>query len=328
VEHATVERLLPNHLRVKIAERTPIAFAQNGDRVLLIDRHGALLDLPAGADAARLSFPVLDGMGQDVPLGVRQARMGLYLAFIRELDSHGEKVSARLSEVDLSDPDDTIGIFDENGSAIALHFGDHNFFERYQIYQTHLAEWQQQYPRLAKVDLRNAPQIVLGMAAGAPPPTSAAAGSAPAPQPSPATTPVSASDASTSNASASNPSASNVPAQPSLATTQPNSKPSAAGTQPAAAAHKAAAPKTAAKPNQKPSPKPVAKHPKPAAKADSKTAARPVAKSAAKPAARLTPAQQVFKNQPPRAPSALPALRLAQHPAALPKPIANQEGPQ
>jgi cell division protein FtsQ len=63
----------------------------------------------------------------------------------------------------LSDPEDVQALLAEGNAAITLHFGDANFFDKYQMYQTHLAEWQQQYPRLAKVDLRNAPQVVLGM---------------------------------------------------------------------------------------------------------------------------------------------------------------------
>jgi len=187
VERASVERLLPNRIHVRVTERVPMAFAQNGGQLQLIDRHGVLLSMPTGADAAQYSFPVLTGVGDDVPLSTRRARMDQYAAFLKDIDGHGEKVSARLSEVDLAEPEDVQALLAEGNSAITLHFGDTNYFERYQMYQAHLAEWQQQYPRLAKVDLRNAPQVVLGMGdaaakapvATAPPATDTAAVAAP-----------------------------------------------------------------------------------------------------------------------------------------------------
>jgi cell division protein FtsQ len=163
VERASVERLLPNRIHVRVTERVPVAFAQNGGELQLIDRHGVLLTMPTGAGAPQYSFPVLRGVGDDVPLSTRKARMDQYAAFLADVDGHGEKVSSQLSEVDLSEPEDVQALIAEGNSAITLHFGDTNYFERYQMYQAHLAEWQQQYPRLAKVDLRNAPQVVLGM---------------------------------------------------------------------------------------------------------------------------------------------------------------------
>ncbi len=166
VEHATVERLLPDRIAVVVRERTPVAFSQDGDRIRLIDRHGVLLDPSRGAEAQGYSFPVLQGVGTDVAASTRTARMQLYERFLADLDGGGEKVSSRLSEVDISDPEDVQAVIPESGAAYLVHFGDEKFAERYKIYQAHLAEWKGQYPRLATVDLRNAPQVVLGMGKG------------------------------------------------------------------------------------------------------------------------------------------------------------------
>ena len=46
VAHATVMRLLPDHLRVSITERTPVAFVRQGSRIGLVDASGVLLDMP------------------------------------------------------------------------------------------------------------------------------------------------------------------------------------------------------------------------------------------------------------------------------------------
>jgi cell division protein FtsQ len=169
VEHAVVMRILPNQLRVAVRERTPIAFVRIGDSVKLVDASGVVLNMPAALMAARhFSFPVVTGINPDEPLSTRAARMALYRRFIAELDGGGEKISSRLSEVDLSDAEDVRTTLPGKSSDLLLHFGDEKFLARYHIYQSHLAEWEQQYPRLAAVDLRYDGQVVLKMADGSP----------------------------------------------------------------------------------------------------------------------------------------------------------------
>ncbi len=169
VAHATVMRILPNQLRVAIVERTPIAFVRIGNQIKLVDADGVLLDMqPAALAAKHYSFPVVTGINPQDPLSVRRPRMRLYQKFMNEIDSSGEKLSKNLSEIDLSDPEDVQGLVSSGGSDILLHFGQDNFLERWHEYQAHLAEWKQQYPRLASVDLRYDRQVVLKMADNAP----------------------------------------------------------------------------------------------------------------------------------------------------------------
>lgn len=168
VEHATVMRLLPNQLRVAVRERTPVAFVRIGDQIKLVDAAGVILDMPPAMMAAKhFSFPVVTGIRPDDPLSTRTPRMHLYQKFVASLDSSGEKLSTQLSEVDLSDPEDIRVTMPARGSDILLHFGDENFLARYRVYQSHLADWEQQYPHLAAVDLRYDNQVVLKMADGA-----------------------------------------------------------------------------------------------------------------------------------------------------------------
>jgi cell division protein FtsQ len=168
VEHATVMRILPNQLRVAVRERTPIAFVRLGDQVKLVDAAGVILDMPPAMIAARhFSFPVVTGINPTDPLSVRTPRMRLYERFIADLDSGGQKISSDLSEIDLSDPEDVRASLPAGATDMLLHFGDEKFLARYHTYLSHLAEWQQQYPRLASVDLRYDSQVVLKMADGA-----------------------------------------------------------------------------------------------------------------------------------------------------------------
>jgi cell division protein FtsQ len=167
VEHATVMRLLPNQLRVAVRERTPIAFVRIGDQIRLVDAAGVILDMPPSIMAARhFSFPVVTGINPGDPLSTRGPRMRIYQRFIADLDSGGDKISSNLSEIDLSDPEDVRATLPAGATDMLLHFGDEKFLARYRRYQAHLAEWQQQYPRLTSVDLRYDTQVVLKMADG------------------------------------------------------------------------------------------------------------------------------------------------------------------
>ena len=184
VEHATVMRLLPNRLRVAIVERTPVAFVRQGTQIGLVDANGVLFDLPGpdveagGAAAVRngphYSFPVLTGISAEDPRSVRAARMKLYLGFMAALDATGEGISHKLSEVDLSNPEDVKAIVPDGGADILVHFGEEKYLERYRQYQAHLAEWRAQYPRLASVDMRYERQVVLEMQPGTTAPASTA----------------------------------------------------------------------------------------------------------------------------------------------------------
>ncbi len=197
VEHATVMRLLPNRVRVAIVERTPVAFVRQGSQIGLVDANGVLLDLPGpemdapgaprGTEAPRYSFPVLTGISAEDPLSTRAARMRIYLGFIAALDATGEKISHRLSEVDVSNPEDVTAVLPGSvsgpgtgaaagdGAEILVHFGDERYLERYREYEQNLPQWLAQYPRLASVDLRYERQAVLEMQPGEAASASAAA---------------------------------------------------------------------------------------------------------------------------------------------------------
>ena len=127
--------------------------------------------------------------------------MKIYMGFVAALDASGENISHRLSEVDVSNPEDVKAILPDpasggadtassgaetasganaasGGADVLVHFGDGRFLERYREYEQHLAEWRAQYPRLASVDLRYERQVVLEMQPGTAAPAVAAASAA------------------------------------------------------------------------------------------------------------------------------------------------------
>ncbi len=164
VAHATVMRLLPDILRVKIAERVPVAFVRQGTEIGLVDSSGVLLDMPPeAAGDPRYSFPVLTGVTAQEPLVDRAAKIQVYLQFMNALDSTGQHLTESVSEVDISDPEDLRALITSGGSDVLVHFGQEQFLRRYQEFEQHLPEWRQAYPKLASVDMRYQGQIVLGM---------------------------------------------------------------------------------------------------------------------------------------------------------------------
>ena len=160
VRAASVMRLWPNQIRIHLAERTPVAFALDGNTVRLVDNQGVLLDLPDAA-SRHYSFPVLAGITSADPLPIRAARIAMYLQFTRALDAQGGNISSTLSQVDLSDPEDVRAMFLGAVRQPLVHFGDSDYLARYQAYRAHLNEWLQQYPGLRSVDLRYGKQVVL-----------------------------------------------------------------------------------------------------------------------------------------------------------------------
>ena len=160
VESATVMRLLPNRLKIQIVERTPVAFAQIGSKIALIDLHGVVMDTPPGS-VKRYSFPVIVGMAEAEPLSTRAARMKIYGDLIEDLDSGGAHYSRELNEVDLSDPEDVKVTANDRNGEVLIHLGSSHYLDRYKIYVAHVQEWRQQFQRLRSVDLRYDRQVIV-----------------------------------------------------------------------------------------------------------------------------------------------------------------------
>jgi cell division protein FtsQ len=160
VASASVMRFVPNRLKIEIRERTPVAFARVGAKILLIDAGGTLMDLPT-AGTRKYSFPVILGTNPGEPLSTRAARMKIYSDLINQLDSTGAHYSQDLSEVDLSDPEDVKVLTNDPQGGVLVHLGSANYLDRYKIYITHVQQWRQQFDKLESVDLRYDRQIIV-----------------------------------------------------------------------------------------------------------------------------------------------------------------------
>jgi len=158
VEAATVQRLLPNRVRVQLRERTPVAFLRQGSALSLVDRFGVILTPP---QTATYNFAVLSGISDSLPLEERAARVALYLEMIADLDGSEKNYSRQLSEIDVGDPDDLRAMLPDGDGVVLLHFGRDRYQEKFEAYLQHRPLWQQSGENVRAVDLRYRGQIVL-----------------------------------------------------------------------------------------------------------------------------------------------------------------------
>ena len=164
VEHADVQRVLPNRIRVEITERTPVAFLRGANELSLLDVYGMILDRPAEGE---FRFPVVSGLGESMPRVLREQRMNLFGQFMKEIEHALPGADDHISEVDLSDGTDIratltgLGAAGSNSSPILVHFGDSDFANRYHLLAENIDQWRASAGRVDSVDLRFARQVVV-----------------------------------------------------------------------------------------------------------------------------------------------------------------------
>jgi len=167
VERATVQRLLPNRIRVELVERTPVAFLRQGTELALVDAHGVILERPMQGE---FRFAVVTGVSEAMPLEERERRMKLYVQFLNDVEVAKPGASAHVSEVDLAEATDLRATLadmpelseGENAQgAVLVHFGDKEFLSRFQIFLQNIGQWRAAVGRVESVDLRFDRQVVV-----------------------------------------------------------------------------------------------------------------------------------------------------------------------
>jgi cell division protein FtsQ len=169
VESASVQRVLPNRLRVELTERTPVAFARNGAELALIDAHGVILDRPRGED---LHFPIVTGVSEDLPRDQREKRMQTYEEFMGDIELVRGGSSDRVSEIDLSNPKDLRVVMTglarvDDAQAVTIHFGSSEFTGKYKMLVDNFSQWQANAGRVQSIDLQYSRQVVVNPDASA-----------------------------------------------------------------------------------------------------------------------------------------------------------------
>jgi cell division protein FtsQ len=163
VEEANVQRILPNRLRVRIVERTPVAFFKNGTELTLIDAHGVLLDRPEGED---FHFPIVTGLSENMLREERERRMATYTEFLKDIDLVRSGSSDRVSELELGNPRDLRAVLTglaggRDAQAVTVHFGHDDFTGKYRILVENFAQWQASAGTVQSIDLQYSRQVVV-----------------------------------------------------------------------------------------------------------------------------------------------------------------------
>lgn len=154
VRDATVMRFWPDRLRVRIAERQPVAFvrlepAQAGAafRTALIDSDGVILEIPPGA---RYDLPVLTGVDERQSLEMRAARVQRMLALFEEISELGERVS----EVDAENANNLKVTVNAGGLVVQVWLGRERYAYRLRRFLQYFPEVRRRYPAATTFDLR------------------------------------------------------------------------------------------------------------------------------------------------------------------------------
>ncbi len=158
VRSASVTRILPHGLLVHITERTPVAYANVGGHVSMVDDEGMLLEKP---DGGTFDFPVLYGLDTLANLDERRARLTLYSEFMRQLETEAPRAGWTISEVYLADAEDLRALLIHGQQTVEVHFGQKDFLDRFQNFLNLLPEIEKTDAQPASVDLRYRNQVVV-----------------------------------------------------------------------------------------------------------------------------------------------------------------------
>jgi cell division protein FtsQ len=154
VRDASVARIWPNRVAVKIQERRPVAFVsltaqRRGEPAVsaMIDADGVILAPPAGAT---YNLPVLVGVGRLEPEASRRERVRRMMTMLEDLGPLGSGIS----EIDVRILDNLKITLQMNDRAVILMLGNQRFRQRLQNFLTHSEQIRKRLPNATILDLR------------------------------------------------------------------------------------------------------------------------------------------------------------------------------
>ena len=166
IKDATVSRIWPNRILVQIAERAPVAFLHeagarsNAASVSLIDAEGTILQPPPHA---RFNLPVALGIQSAGAIEDRVYRVQRVMGLMKE----AAPLADRISEVDVTEPDNIKVTARAGNRAVTLLLGDRNFEKRIQNFINNYPKIQERLLDATMLDMRLEDRItVVGGANG------------------------------------------------------------------------------------------------------------------------------------------------------------------
>jgi cell division protein FtsQ len=147
VEDASISRVWPDRLAVRLRERRPVAFVFFRSGVLLIDAYGVLLDPPP---QTQFTFPVLSGVSEAETESERAERVHALL----QVEEEFGPLAKDLSEVNAADLNNIRIVAQVDRHAMEFILGDGNFGRRYRTFLAHYEEIKRRSPEVRTFDLR------------------------------------------------------------------------------------------------------------------------------------------------------------------------------
>jgi len=167
VKEASVSRVWPNSLVIRIQERTPVAFARIGGeaaRIALIDSEGVLMN--PGKNLEDFNVPVITGIRGDDTLDGRKQRVSRYLKLRTDFGDAMDKIS----EVDVSDTENLKVTQQFDDHVYTLMLGNRDFLKRLTNFTSNYQEIKKKIPEDSTLlDLRLADRIIFEPGNGAKP---------------------------------------------------------------------------------------------------------------------------------------------------------------
>jgi cell division protein FtsQ len=150
VADASLRRTLPSTVDVTVQERAPLGIGRINGSLYLVDERGTVID-EYGPNYADLDLPIIDGLssapGEINPDLSRAALVRRLMESLRV-----RNMSARVSQIDVSDARNAVVLLD--GDPTSIRLGNERFVERLQAYFDLAPALREQVPNIDYVDLR------------------------------------------------------------------------------------------------------------------------------------------------------------------------------
>jgi cell division protein FtsQ len=160
IQSASVSRIWPNRILVRVTERRPVAFVNlplagnpQASRPALIDGEGVFLEPPP---KVHFTFPILHGVSDQQTEPSRRIRVRAMQRLLEDLGPLARDVS----EINAAAPENMRIIAQVSGRAFELELGDGSYAARLREFIDHYPEIGRKSPQATSFDLRMENNII------------------------------------------------------------------------------------------------------------------------------------------------------------------------
>ncbi len=160
VKRVEIRRILPSDLIIYVQERTPSAIIEFHGELMIADQDGIMLDR-YDPKYGKLDVPVFKGvMGKDAEdyllyQAENSTRIRRGLQMLSEIEAGSPAEAKKISEVDISDPDNLKILLVDDTAEVFL--GEKDYQKRFSTLMTNMQQYQElknQYSEIESIDLR------------------------------------------------------------------------------------------------------------------------------------------------------------------------------